>query len=52
MHVFDRVDGNAYAPDFTQRARCVGIDAHLRRQIECHRQAGLTGREEHFVARI
>ena len=34
VHVLDRIDRHAHAPDFAERARRVGVDAHLRRQVE------------------
>ena len=34
VHVLDRVDRDADAADFAERARRIGVDAHLRRQVE------------------
>ena len=35
MHVLDRVDRDADAPYLAERARRIGVDPHLRRQVEC-----------------
>ena len=34
VHVVDGVDRDAHAPDFAERARRIGVEAHLRREIE------------------
>ena len=41
VHVVDRIDGDTDPTDFTAGARRVGVDAHLRGQIERDREAGL-----------
>ena len=42
-HVVDRVDGHADLADLALGPRVVGVVAHLRRQVEGARQAGLAG---------
>ena len=42
-HVVDRVDGHAAAPDFAERLRVVGVEAHERGHVERGRQAVATG---------
>ena len=34
LHVIERVDGDALAPDLAQRARMVGVVAHQRRHVK------------------
>jgi hypothetical protein len=46
VHVLDRVDRDANATDLSTRARRIGVDSHLRRKIERHRESRLTGIEE------
>ena len=41
LHVVERVDGDALAPDLAERARVVGVVAHQRRHVERGRQPGL-----------
>jgi hypothetical protein len=41
LHVVERVDGDALAPDLAQRPRVVGVVAHERRHVERRREAGL-----------
>ena len=43
-HVLERVDGHADLADLALGAGVVGVVAHLRRQVEGARQAGLAGR--------
>ncbi len=42
MHVIHGIDRHADAADFAVRARAVGVDAHLRGQIERDRQSCLS----------
>jgi len=44
VHVFDAVYRNASSSDFTERARRIRVEAHLRRKIECDGESRLTGR--------
>ena len=46
LHVGERADRNADPTDLALRLRCVGVEAHLRRQVERDRQAGLALIEE------
>ena len=41
LHVVERVDRHALAPDLAERARVVGVEAHQRRHVERGREAGL-----------
>ncbi len=41
LHVVERRDGHAHAADLAGSHRRVGVVAHLRGQVEGHRQAGL-----------
>ena len=41
LHVVERVDRDALAPDLAQRARMVGVEAHQRRHVERGREPGL-----------
>ena len=41
LHVRERVDRDALAPDLAERARMVGVVAHQRRHVEGGREAGL-----------
>ena len=41
LHVVERVDRHALAPDLAERARVVGVVAHQRRHVERRAQAGL-----------
>ena len=41
LHVVERVDGDALAPDLAERARVVGVVAHQRRHVERRREPGL-----------
>ena len=41
LHVVERVDRDALAPDLAERARVVGVVAHQRGHVERGRQAGL-----------
>ena len=52
VHVLDRRDRDAGAPDLAARQRVVGVAAHLRRQIERDRQPGLPRREQELVAPV
>ena len=47
-----RRDRDADAADLAARQRVVGVAAHLRRQIERHRQARLPRREQELVAAV
>jgi hypothetical protein len=38
--------------DLAQRLRFVGVAAHQRGHVECHRQPAATGAEQHLVARV
>ena len=51
-HVVDRVDGHADLADLARCERVVGVVAHLRRQVERDRQAGLAGAEQLVVAGV
>ena len=51
-HVVDRVDGHPGAADLAQAARVVGVQAELRGQVEGHRQAGRSVREQVAVALV
>ena len=46
VHVLDRIDRDADSANLTERARRVGVDAHLGRQVERDAQAGLPGGEQ------
>ena len=46
FHVFERADGDADLSDFAPRARMVGIESHLRGQVEGHRKSGLPARQQ------
>ncbi len=50
--VVQRVDRNPHASDLAERARVVGIHAHLRRQVERDREAGLALREQEAEALV
>ena len=52
LHVGDRVDRDAGAPDLAERARVVGVVAELRRQVERDRQPRLTALEQVAVALV
>ena len=41
LHVGERVDRDADLADLARRERVVGVEAHLRRQVERDREAGL-----------
>ena len=41
LHVVERVDGDALAPDLAERASVVGVVAHQRGHVERGREAGL-----------
>src|SRR6185437_4435734 len=46
LQVLDAVDGDARAPDLAVRHTMIGVVAHLRRQVERHREPGLAGLEQ------
>ncbi len=46
MHVLDRVDRDARAPDLAEGARVVRVEAELRRQVERRAEPGLAALEE------
>ena len=52
MHVLHRVDRYAHPADFAERARRIGVDAHLGGQVERHRQARLSLLQEQAEAGI
>ena len=52
VHVVDRVDRDAHAADLAQRARRVGVEAHLRGEIEGDGEPGLPGGEQRPEARV
>ena len=52
LHVGDRVDRDAGAPDLAERARIVGVVAELRRQVERDREARLPALEQVAEARV
>ena len=52
LHVRDRVDRHAGAPDLAECARIVGVHAELRRQVERDRKTGLAVLEQVAVARV
>ena len=51
-HIFERADGHADFAHLAARAGMVGIEAHLRGQIERHREAGLALRQQVAVALV
>ena len=51
-HVVDRVDRDPGAAHLTQRARVVGVQPELRRQVERHRQPRRAVREQVLVALV
>jgi hypothetical protein len=52
VHVLHRIDRDANAPDLAERPRGVGIDAHLRRQVERDGESCLPLVQQHAKARI
>ena len=52
LHILQRTDGHAHLAHFSTRARVIGIEAHLRGQIERHRKPGLALREQVAKARV
>ncbi len=52
VHVLDRRDRDARAPDLAARQRVIGIAAHLGRQVERDRQPRLPGGEQELVAPV
>ena len=46
LHVGERVDRDAGAPDLARGVRVVRVVAELRRQVECDREAGLAALEQ------
>ena len=52
LHVGDRVDRDARAPDLAERARVVRVVAELRRQVERDREPGLAALEQVAEARV
>ena len=46
LHVGERVDGDALAPDLAERARVIGVVAHQRRHVEGGREPGLAVLEQ------
>ena len=52
LHVGQRVDGDADLADFALAHGGVRVVAHLGRQVKGHREAGLAGGEQVFVALV
>ena len=52
VHVFDGIDRDTDTPDFPARSGRVGVDAHLRRQVECDGESGLSSFEQQFEALV
>ena len=52
LHVVERVDGGALAPDLAERARVVGVVAHQRGHVERGREPGLAVLEQVAEARV
>ena len=52
LHVVERRDRDAHAPDLAQRALVVGVVAHLRREVERHGEPRLAERKEVVVALV
>ena len=52
LHVLDRADGHANAPDLTLGHRIVGVVAHLCRQVERDRQSRLSLPEQVAEPRV
>ena len=52
VHVLDRGDRDARAPDLAARQRVVGVAAHLRGQVERDRQARLPRGQQELVAPV
>ena len=50
--VVERVDRDAHAPDLAERARIVGVEPHLRGQVERDREARLALREQEAEALV
>ncbi|CAB4936676.1 unannotated protein [freshwater metagenome] len=52
LHVFDRIDRYAGLTDIANHIRVIRVVAAVCREIECHRQAHLTGSEVASVERV
>ena len=52
LHVGERVDRHALAPDLAERARMIRVVAHQRRHVERGREAGLPMLEQVAEARV
>ena len=52
LHVVERVDGDADAADLSRGARVVGVETHLRRQVERDRETGRSVREQVTIAAV
>ena len=52
LHVGERVDGDAFAPDFAFAHRMVAVVAHQRRHIEIGREPGLPLRDQELEALV
>ena len=52
LHVLERVDGDALAPDLAERLRVVGVVAHQGRHVEGRREPGLAVLEQVAEARV